>query len=330
MFARDPPPSSKRGMSPIPPPIPLIRRRAVLHGALGACAGFALAPLARRALAADAIQVTRATEKLAVLSGAGGNVLALSTADGLVVVDSGAAASGAPLLAALGALPNGGRVRTLFNTHWHAEQIGSNEALGRAGAHIVAHEKTRLRLAYGYYLPAEDRYQKPAPTPAQPSESFYTTGATTIGGERIEYGYLLEAHTDGDIYVYFRDSNVLAVGDAVSPSRDPELDWFGGGWLGGRVDSLTQLLKIGDARTKIVPSYGPVIGRADVQKEHDMMLKVFERMVELVRKGDSAADVLAAGVLADTGRSWADPMKFVHDAHKGLWAHHNTLSPDIV
>src|SRR5204862_8054243 len=95
--ARDPPPSSKRGMSPIPPPIPLIRRRAVLHGALGACAGFALAPLARRALAAAAIQATRATEKLAVLSGAGGNVLALSTADGLVVVDSGAAAAGAPL-----------------------------------------------------------------------------------------------------------------------------------------------------------------------------------------------------------------------------------------
>ena len=307
-----------------------IHRRAFLEGALGVCAGLALPPLARRARAADAVQVTRVTDKLAVLAGAGGNVLALSTADGLVVVDSGAAASGAALLAALGALPNGARVHTLFNTHWHLEQIGSNEALGRAGAHIVAHEKTRVRLAYGYYLPAEDRYQKPVAAAAQPSESFYTTGSTTIGGERIEYGYLLEAHTDGDIYVHFRDSNVLAVGDAVSPRRDPELDWFGGGWLGGRVDSLAQLLKIGDARTKIVPSYGPVIGRPEVKAEHDMLLKIFEKMVELVRKGESAADIVAAGVLADTGRAWSDPLRFVHDAHKGLWAHHNTLSPDIV
>ena len=250
------------------PPIPPIRRREVLHGALGAGLALALPPLARRALAADGVEVTRTTDKLAVLSGAGGNVLALSTADGLVVVDSGAAASAAPLLAALGALANGARVHTLFNTHWHLEQVGSNDALGRAGAHIVAHEKTRLRLAYGYYLPAEDRYQKPMSAAAQPSESFYTTGTATIGGERIEYGYLLEAHTDGDAYVFFRDSNVLAVGDAVSPRRDPELDWFGGGWLGGRVDSLAQLLKIGDARTKIVPSYGPVIGRAEVKAEH--------------------------------------------------------------
>jgi cyclase len=302
----------------------------VLHAALGAGAYLALAPLARRALAADAVEVAHVTDKLAALSGAGGNVLALSTSDGLVVVDSGAAASGAPLVAALAALPNGAHVHTLFNTHWHLDQIGSNETLGRAGTRIVAHEKTRQRLAYGYYLPAEDRYQKPLPAPAQPSESFFTTGATTVGKERIEYGYLLEAHTDGDIYVYFRDSNVLAVGDAVSPLRDPELDWFGGGWLGGRVDSLALLLTLCDARTKIVPSYGPVIGQAEVQKEHDMMLKIFERMVDLVRKGDSAADVLAAGVLNDSGRSWTDALKFVHDAHKGLWAHHNTLSPDVV
>jgi glyoxylase-like metal-dependent hydrolase (beta-lactamase superfamily II) len=309
---------------------PTIRRRAVLRGALGACAGFAFARLTRQARAADAIQTTRLTEKIAVLSGAGGNVLALSTGDGLVVVDSGAAVSGAPLVAALAALPDGAHVHTLFNTHWHLDQIGSNETLGRAGAHIVAHEKTRQRLAYGYYLPKEDRYQKPVPKEAQPAETFYTTGETKIGGERIEYGYLLEAHTDGDIYVRFRDQNVLAVGDAVSPLRDPELDWFGGGWLGGRVDSLALLLKLADARTKIVPSYGSAIGRAEVQKEHDMMLKLFERYVELVRKGDSAEDILAAGVIADTGRPWQDPHKFAYDAYKGMWAHHNTLMPDIV
>jgi cyclase len=247
-----------------------------------------------------------------------------------VLVDSGAADATTELLAAVAALPGGARVRTLFNTHWHHEQVGGNEALGKAGAAIVAHEKTRQRLAVGYYLPAEDRYEQPVPVAAQPTESFYTTGDTKIGSERIEYGYLLEAHTDGDCYVFFRDSNVLAVGDAASPARDPELDWFGGGWLGGRVDSLDLLLKLGNDRTKYVPSYGPAVGRAAVQQERDLMLKLFERFVDLVRKGMSADDIFAAGIMNDSGRTWSDPKKFVHDAFKGFWAHHNTLSPDIV
>ena len=308
----------------------MTHRRAILKGALGGLAGLSLPPFAGVGFAAVKPGITRVTDELAMLTGAGGNVLSLSTSDGTVLVDSGAAEFTDPLLATLGELPGAGAIRTLFNTHWHLDQIGSNEAIGRAGAIIVAHEKTRLHLATDYYLPSEDRYQKALPAEAHPTETFYTSGETTVGDVRIEYGYLLEAHTDGDIYVFFRDSNVLAVGDVVSPVRDPVLDWFGGGWLGGRVDALKMLLEISDDRTLFVPSYGPVISRADVQSEHDTMLVLFERMVELVRKGDGPEDILAAGVMDDLGRPWNDPLKFVHDAHKGLWAHHNTLSPDVV
>jgi cyclase len=304
----------------------MIDRRTLLRSALGA--GLAVA--APRVFAAPRIDITRLGDNLAVLGGAGGNVVALTTSDGTVLVDSGAAGATADLLAAVAKLPGGMPVRRLFNTHWHHDQTGGNETIGRAGATIVAHEKTRQRLAVGYYLPDEDRYEKPVPVAAQPSESFYTTGETKAGNQRIEYGYLLEAHTDGDCYVFFRDANVLAVGGAVSPTRDPELDWFGGGWLGGRVDSLDLLLKVGNDRTKFVPSYGPAVGRADVQKERDVMLKLFERFVDLVRKGMSADEILAAGIMNDTGRTWTDPKRFVHDAFKGFWAHHNTLSPDIV
>ena len=305
----------------------MIRRRTILKSALGAAAVATLP----RAFAASGskIEVAKVTDSIALVTGAGGNVLALSTAEGLVVVDSGAPGATMDLQAALASLPNGNKIRTLFNTHWHHEQTGGNEALGK-GAAIVAHEKTRQRLSIGYYLPAEDRYEKPVPVAAQPTESFYTTGETKIANQRVEYGYLLEAHTDGDCYVYFRDANVLAVGDAVSPLRDPELDWFGGGWLGGRVDALDLLLKLGNANTKYVPSYGAAVARADVQKERDMSLKLFERFVELVRKGQSADDIFAAGIMNDTGRTWSDPKLFVHDAFKGFWAHHNTLMPDIV
>lgn len=305
-------------------------RRAVLEAVAGAAAGVALPAPARFALAADAIGVVPVTDSLTVLTGAGGNVLVLSAGSAQVVVDSGAAEFTGPLLDALAGLPGGGHVETLFNTHWHRDQTGGNAAFGRAGARIAAHEKTRAHLATDHYLPLEERYEKALPPEAQPTMTFYTSGETTAGGERIEYGYLLEAHTDGDCYVRFRDSNVIAVGDAVSPLRDPVLDWFGGGWVGGRADSLALLVEISDAQTRFVPSFGPVVGRADVEAEQKMMEFLYEQIQEMVRKGMSADDIYETGLMDETGRQWSDPRQFLYDAHKGFWAHYNTLSPDVV
>ena len=304
-------------------------RRAVLQGIAGGVAGLMAAPLTRYAVAAGSVTRTAVTPELTLLGGTGGNIAVLTTAAGQVVVDSGAAASSAEVLATLAELP-GGSVAKLFNTHWHLDQVGSNEALGLAGATIVGHAKTRQRLSTGYYLPDEERYEPPLPKAAQPTDVFYTEAATTVGGARIEYGYLIEAHTDGDIYVAFPDSNVIAVGDVVAPVRDPLFDWMGGGWLGGRLDALALLLQRSNENTRFIPSYGPVVGRAEVQAEHDMMLKLFDRMVEHVRLGENAQNILEAGVLSDLGRTFEDPYKLVYDLHKGFWAHHNKLMHDIV
>src|SRR5690606_32206490 len=124
--------------------------------------------------------------------------------------------------------------------------------------------------------------------------------------------------------------NVITAGDVISPRIDPVFDWFGGGWLGGRVDALARLLELGDAETRYVPSYGPVAGRAAVQAEHDVMLGLFELMVEHVRLGESAADMHEAGLLDRLGRTFDDPYQLLYDVHKGFWAHHNKLTHDIV
>ncbi|HEX6995443.1 MAG TPA: MBL fold metallo-hydrolase [Gammaproteobacteria bacterium] len=301
-------------------------RRAVLGGLAAGLAGLVVAP---RSLAADTLERSQVARGLTLLRGAGGNILVLETNAGKVVVDTGAAAYRDAVTAALADLP-GGAVAAVFNTHWHLDQVGGNEPLGGSGAAIFAHEKTRIRLTTGYYLPTEERYEEPLPEAARPTETFYTSGSTTVGGRRIEYGYLIEAHTDGDIYVAFPESNVIAVGDVVAPELDPVFDWFGGGWLGGRVDALAKLLDMSDADTRFVPSYGPVVGRAEVQAEHDLMLKFFELMVERIRRGESAEDMLAANALAVLGRTFKDPAKLLYDVHKGFWAHHNKLTHDIV
>ena len=306
-----------------------IDRRALLRGAAGGLAAFGLGGFARFGCAADALAATTVAPGLTLLAGAGGNILVLATDAGKVLVDGGAAAFSGKVREALDGLP-GGPVAALFDTHWHLDQVGSNEALGAAGATIYAHAKTRQRLSTGYYVRDAERYEPPLAAAGRPTKTFHTEGTATIGKRKIDYGYLLEAHTDGDIYVFLTDANVVAVGGVLSPQRDPEFDWFGGGWLGGRLDALARLLALGDKNTRFVPSVGPVVGRAQVQTELDMMTKLFDRMVEHVRLGETAVDMQKAGVLDGLGRAFEDPAKLLYDLHKGFWAHHNTLTHDIV
>lgn len=269
------------------------------------------------------------TDRVSLLTVGGTNVVALLADDRLVLVDSGTPAFVAQLMGAVKQLSGPG-VTTVFNTHWHLENTGANEVLGLSGATIIAHANTKQWMATPTWIPAEDRYRPPRPMKAQPNTTFRVDGSMTAGAERIDYGYLIEAHTSGDIYVFFRDSNVLAVGDVASPSRDPELDYFTGAWIGGRVDAMDRLLALSNDRTRIVPGFGPVMTRAGLQVERDMMKTIYDRTVDRVRQGDYVEDMLKGGVMNDLGRTWTDPKKFLYDVHKGLWAHHNKLSPNVV
>jgi len=267
------------------------------------------------------------TDRVTLVTGAPGNLVALSSTDGVLLVDSGGSSTFAQgVRASLG----GAQVSTLFNTHYHAEQTGGNELFGKAGAQIHAHEITRQWLATDYYVPAEDRWVKALPKVAWPTKTFRDKSAMKSGAESIEYGYLLEAHTRGDIYVFFRDSNVLAVGDVASPLRDPALDWYAGGWLGGRVDAMDDLLKLANDQTRIVPSFGPVMTRAQLQAERDMMARLYDRTTELTDHGRSAQDMLDAGVLSEVQRKFDDPYRFLYDVSKGNWAHYTNFGGNVV
>ena len=294
-------------------------------------AGGALALWAsRRITAQQPVGTRRLTDKLAVLDGGGANVLAFSSGEGIVLVDSGAPQSGGQVMAALKNFAAGANVQTLFNTHYHADQTGNNEMFAAAGAKIIAHERTREWMSADYWVPAEERYEKARPKAARPAVTFKTTGTLKAGAEQIDYGYLLLAHTNGDIYVFFRNSNVMAVGDVASPLRDPALDWFTGAWIGGRVDAMDIVLKLANDQTRIVPAYGPVMSKAEFKAERDVMEEVRGRLFKQVRQGDGPKDMLEGGVMKGLARTWKDPYKFLYDAAKGCWAHHDKMDPNVV
>ena len=305
-----------------------MNRREILKGAAAGALTVWAAP--RNLTAQQAGGVRRLTDNMAVVDGGGSNVLAFSTGEGFVLVDGGAPKSADALMAQLKNVAADSKVQTLFNTHYHTDQTGNNEVFAAAGAKIIAHLRTLEWMSADYWVPAEDRYEKARPKAARPTETFLTKGSLKAGTEQIDYGYLTMAHTNGDIYVYFKTSNVLAVGDVASPLRDPALDYFTGAWIGGRVDAMDTLLALSNDQTRIVPAYGPVMTKAEFKAERDLMEEVRARLFKQVREGDGPKDMLEGGVLKGLARTWKDPEKFLYDAAKGLWAHHDKLDANVV
>jgi len=295
----------------------------------GALALWASPSLRAAQQASAAAGVKKVTDRVSVID-AGTNVIVLSGADGLLLVDTGAPKSGDRLAAALKGIAANSKVTTVFNTHYHLDQTANNELFSAAGAKIIAHDRTLQWMANEYWIPEEVRYEKPRPKAAWPTQTFFNKEAFKAGDEQIEYGYLLDAHTGGDLYVFFKNANVLAVGDVASPVKDPELDWITGAWIGARVTAMDLLLKISNEQTQFVPGTGPVMTQAEFKAEREMMEIVRQRLFKQTRAGDGPRDMLEAGVLKDLPRTWKDPYKFIYAAAKGTWGNNNKLDPDVV
>lgn len=304
-------------------------RRQILKAALGGASGIALAPVLRSgsawAQANEPTGTVRLSDDLFVLQIRGeANVLARTGPDGVLLVDGGSASASDRLMEAVAGLPGaGGPVHTIVNTHWHAEQTGSNERLGRDGATIVAHENTRLWLTTDVTWPWDGQRFDPLPQIAQPNKTFYETSDF---GSGVRCGYIPDAaHTDGDLYVFFPEENVLAVGDAVSGAGWPFVDWWTGGWIGGIVGALQRLQTLADVDTRIVPAHGPVLGLADLGSQYEMYSVIYDRLSGLLNSGRSPEEAVAARPTEEFDVRMGNPDEFVRRAFESLWAY---LSPD--
>jgi glyoxylase-like metal-dependent hydrolase (beta-lactamase superfamily II) len=267
------------------------------------------------------IALSKLTENLTLVTGAGGNIVVLNQPDGLLLVNGSLPEMAGGLRTFLSDQFKGQPVKGLFNTDWHLDHTGSNESFKKAGAKIYAHENTKLWIGADFYSDWEKRAYKPRPKDALPTDTFYTSGKMTFGKEPIEYGYMPQAHTDGDIYVFFPAQNVLVAGDVVTSGQYPVQDYVTGGWIGGLQNALKDLLKVGNENTRIVPGAGPVLTRADIQAEADMTNTMRDRLVKLMRQGMGPSDMISAEPTKDFDAKWGKPEQFIRNAYRGMWGH---------
>ncbi len=305
----------------------LFLQRSLQGAALVSVSGVGASLITAPAFAKDKVSIasTPLGQNLHFVSGAGGNVVSLGTKEGALLVDGGLAQHSAALLKEVFRQSGASKVSVLINTHWHPEQTGSNERIGKSGATIISHENTKLWLSRPIKASWLEKPFGPLPPKARPNKTTYTADQLSFGGEDIEYGYMLQAHTDGDLYVYFRQANVLATGGVVSSDGWPRLDWETGGWIGGLVAGYDKLLKVANADTKVVPANGALITRGDLEGHRKMYMTIYERLVACLNKGLGPDEVVASDPAKEYTAQWGDPTAFVDSGYRSLWGH---FAPD--
>jgi glyoxylase-like metal-dependent hydrolase (beta-lactamase superfamily II) len=230
-----------------------------------------------------------------LLTGAASNIAVQIGDDGILVVDTGGSETGEAVLAAIRELSDK-PIRWIINTHEHVDHTGANATLSAAGvtvngnpAAIVSHENVLTRMAFA------DR-----PVPEWPLNTFFESQRDFyFNGEAVFLYHIPSAHTDGDILVYFRGSDVLVTGDLFVTTHFPLIDLESGGGVNGFIEGLNKALDITvpaflqEGGTYVIPGHGRIGDESDVVSYRDLVLFVRDRVRNMIDQGMSLRQVLA-------------------------------------
>jgi len=253
-----------------------------------------------------------------LLQGSGCNVLAMPGTDGALMIDGGLAANAEALLAAVKSATRTSRINTLINTHGHPEQVGANEAVGRDGGVIFAHEKTLKYVSNTVDSVTFKGRRRPLPKAAWPTRTTRGDGTMEFAGQQIDYGYLPAAHTDGDLFLHFPKMNLVVVGGVVSAEEWPLLDHRNGAWLGGRVRALERLATLVKPDTRVVPATGRVMAGSEIARQRDIYQKLFATMIEYLNMGLGPEDMAQRNPLKEYQSEFGDPSAFAYGALRSM------------
>jgi cyclase len=253
----------------------------------------------------DTVQVRsqQVAEGVYMLQGAGGNIGLSIGDDAVFVVDDQFAPLTPKILAAIAQLTTK-PVRFVVNTHWHWDHTGGNEAMGKAGALIVAHDNVRRRMSSEQVVEFFQRTVPASPAGALPVITFSDTVTFHINGDDVVALHVANAHTDGDAFIFWRKANVVHSGDVFFNGRFPFIDLSSGGSIDGMIAAIDILLSLGDDNVKIIPGHGELSDRAAVREHGNMLKTVRDRVRQQKAAGRSLAQTLATRPTAEFDPRW--------------------------
>lgn len=267
------------------------------------------------------IQTTEIVDGVYMLTGAGGNLGLTVGEDGAFLIDDQFAPLTEKIQAAVSAVSDE-PVRYVINTHWHGDHTGGNENLGNAGALIVAHDNVRERMQEGLTRTfLFDGATPPFPDAALPVITFSKDVTFHLNGHEIHAFHVEHAHTDGDAIIYFRDANVMHMGDVFFNGRFPFIDVESGGSIDGYIAAHEKVASIIDDDTQIIPGHGELATKADLLRATAALRDVRARVAALIDAGRSEDEAVAEIDLSDYedwGGGFVNAERITRMAHRSL------------
>jgi cyclase len=255
-----------------------------------------------------------------MLVGAGANVAVQIGDEGVVVVDPGNGASRDKVLAAIRQLSTK-TIRWIINTSADTDHTGGNATVSQAGmtvngnpAAIVANEKVLAHMSDA----GRPSQEWPLNTFFEPQRDFY------FNGEAIFVYHTPRGHSDGDVMVYFRGSDVIVSGDLFLTTTYPVIDAKTGGGLDGFIEGLNKMLDIAvpkylqDGGTYVIPGHGRVSDEADVLEYRDMIVIIRDRLADMVKRGMTLDQIKAAKPSLDYDGRYGDPGAFLDAVYRDV------------
>ena len=270
---------------------------------------------------AGKIVVTPVRDSISMLSGSGGNIAVLSSTEGKFMVDGGITLSQKPLVAALNGLGSG-KPKYVINTHWHWDHADSNGWLHGMGATIIAHPNSLKHLSETVRVEDWQYTFEPVPTNARPTSLVNSSRTIDFAGEKTLVKYYGPAHTDGDLYVYFERTDVLATGDTYWNGVYPFIDTVAGGSIDGMIQAAQINISRTTDKTIVIPGHGPLAKRADLMEYRDMLVEIRKNVAALKQQGKTLDEVIAARPTAKFDPKWGNfvinPAFFTRLVYRGV------------
>jgi glyoxylase-like metal-dependent hydrolase (beta-lactamase superfamily II) len=289
---------------------------------IGIAATLALSTLAALAQGNDLSTVVIKPAKVAgsiwMLEGAGGNIGVSSGPDGLLIVDDQFLPLADKIKAALKGISPDGKLAFVVNTHWHGDHTGGNRVFGKE-APIIAQANVRKRLEVKQER--DGRTIEASPKEALPVVTYEDGVTIWFNGEQIDLVHVPHGHTDGDTVVFFKNANVVHMGDQFFNGTFPFIDTASGGEVASYVKNVGDMIaRIGpDAR--VIPGHGPLGTVADLKKFHAMLVATTDIVKAEIAKGMTLEEAKKAG-LPDEWKSWASDFvtvdRWVETVYTGL------------
>lgn len=264
------------------------------------------------------ISLTKLTDNLYMLQGRGGNMTVLLGEDGTFMVDHPSANQFPKVKETIESL-GGKPIKFLFNTHYHRDHTGGNELANQEGATIYAHKNVLKTLSSGWKIGYFNIDNPPLSKEWLP-EVFIPNEATyMVNGENIKAFHLADAHSNGDVVIYFEKANVISVGDIFFNEMYPFIDLENGGTFKGLLKALDAILGKINKETKVIPGHGPLTDFAGLKKYRDMLLELVTLIQAMIDSGKTIEEVFAAKPTAKYDEANAgfippdDMTKFIYD-----------------